>query len=259
MSFTLITGASSGIGLELARVFARRGHDLVVSARREPQLRELADRLAAEVKRPIAVEVVPADLAEPAGPAALAEAIADRGIEVEVLVNNAGQALSGRMQDMTLDDILRVVDLNVRSLTELTQRLLPGMLARGSGRILNVASVAAFQAVPGFSVYGATKAYVLSLSEALSEELRGTGVSVTALCPGLTKTEMVDDVHDRPIPEFLMASARDVALEGYNACMAGEAVRIPGPIYQALVSWLQVQPRWAVRFFSGIAARTSFR
>ena len=124
---------------------------------------------------------------------------------------------------------------------------------------MNVASVAAFQAVPGLSVYGATKAYVLSLSEALSEELRGTGVTVTALCPGLTKTDMVDDIHDATIPEFLMASARDVALEGYDACMAGEAVRIPGPIYQALVSWLQFQPRWFVRFLSGMAARTSFR
>jgi short-subunit dehydrogenase len=134
------------------------------------------------------------------------------------------------------------------------------MEARGGGRILNMASVASFQPVPGMAVYSATKAYVLSLTESLSEEFKDTGVTVTALCPGVTKTELVEDVSfgGQKIPELFMADAAEVAREGYQACMYGEAVRVPGVLNQALVTWTQAQPRWLTRLFSGIAARSTF-
>jgi hypothetical protein len=148
--------------------------------------------------------------------------------------------------------------VNMTSLVELTEHLLPGMIERGTGRILNVASVACFQAVPGIALYSATKAFVLSFSEGLAEDLRGTGVTVTALCPGPTRTEMVADIEPMELAGPFMASAREVAQEGYRACMAGEVVRVPGLVNQAMVTWLQYQPRWLVRLFSGMAARSTF-
>jgi len=144
----------------------------------------------------------------------------------------------------------------VRALTELTHGVLPGMLDRG-GRILNVASMAAFQPVAGMSVYAASKAFVLSFTEALAEDLRGTGVSSTALCPGITKTEMLDQLHVPELPGMgmVVADARQVAVEGYRACMAGEVICIPGWINQALASWTRYQPRWLLRAMSGSFAR----
>lgn len=253
----LVTGASSGIGLALARVLANRGHDLVVTARREAKLEALAAELTSGIGSDVRVDVIAVDLGKTKGPGGLFAAVADRGLNVDMLVNNAGAAVSGKFTDVPRAKALEVINLNVRALTELTRLFLPGMLERGRGRILNVASVAAFQAVPGMSVYGATKAFVLSLTEALSEELANTGVTVTALCPGITKTDMVIDTH-QPLPDFLTSSAEEVAREGVAACMAGEVIRIPGPINQALVAWLQHQPRWLVRFFAGVASRTTF-
>jgi uncharacterized protein len=150
------------------------------------------------------------------------------------------------------------MQLNMTSLVELTEGLLPGMLARGSGRILNVSSVVGFQPVPGISLYSATKAFLLSFSEGLAEDLKGTGVTVTVLCPGPTRTEMVDDIAQMEFAGPFMATARDVAREGYRACMAGEVVRVPGIMNQAMLTWLQYQPRGLVRFFTGMAARSSF-
>ncbi|MFU8815918.1 MAG: SDR family NAD(P)-dependent oxidoreductase [Pseudomonadales bacterium] len=249
----LITGASAGIGSELARIFADNGYDLVVTARREDRLAELAASLPGGCR----VEVVPVDLAKAKGPGRLVDALAGR--QIDVLVNNAGVLASGPFQSMGPQQMRGILQLNVRALTELTHALLPGMIERGGGRILNVASVAAFQPVPGLSLYGASKAFVLSFTESLSEDLRGTGVSVTALCPGPTRTDMVADIQGLELAGPFLSNARQVALEGYQACMAGEVVRVPGMINQALVSWTQYQPRWLVRMVSGMLARSTYK
>lgn len=253
-STALITGASSGIGYELARVFAANGHDLIVTARREDRL----EALAAELPKGSRVQVVPVDLAKAKGPAKLIRQIRDAGLEVDILVNNAGIAATGVFQDLSGQQVRDMLQLNVRTLTELTHGLLPGMIERGRGRILNVASVVAFQGVPGMSLYSATKGFVLSLTESLSEDLRGTGVTVTALCPGPTRTEMVEEVKALELAGTFLASAREVAQEGYRACMAGEVIRVPGFVNQAMVGWMQYQPRWLVRYFGGMVSRSAF-
>jgi uncharacterized protein len=251
----LITGASSGIGAELARVFADHGYDLVVTARREERLAELAASLPSGCR----VDVVPVDLAKAKGPGKLLAHLKDAGREIDVLVNNAGVAASGPFQTLGAEQMRSIVQLNIRALTELTHALLPGMIERGRGRILNVASVAGFQPVPGLALYSASKAFVLSFTESLSEDLRGSGVTVTALCPGPTRTDMVADIQTLDMAGPFLASAREVAVEGYRACVAGEVVRVPGIMNQALVSWAQYQPRWLVRTLSGIASRAFAR
>jgi uncharacterized protein len=250
----LITGASSGIGYELARVFAEHGHDLVVTARREDRLAELAARLPKDCR----VSIVPADLAKAKGPGKLVDELERAGRTVDVLVNNAGMAASGLFQNQTKSQVRGMVQLNVHALVTLTHALLPGMIERGRGRILNVASVTAFQPVPGMSLYSATKAFVLSFTESLSEDLYGTGVTVTALCPGLTRTDMVSELPSTELAGPFMADPRQVALAGYRACMAGEVIRVPGMLNQAMVNWVQVQPRWLVRAFSGMLSRSGW-
>jgi uncharacterized protein len=250
----LVTGASSGIGRELARVFAEHDHDLVITARREDALQALARSLQPLCR----VNVVPLDLARRKGPRRLLDALDDAELEIDVLVNNAGVAASGQFQEMPARAVRTMLRLNMEALTELTWALVPGMIERGYGRILNVASVSAFHAVPGLSLYSASKAYVLALTEGLAEDLRGTGVTATALCPGLTRTGMVDDIAPAALPDVLLADPRDVAREGYRACMAGEAVRVPGIVNQLMVGWLQHQPRSLVRYFSGMFARSTF-
>jgi hypothetical protein len=175
MTTALITGASGGIGLELARRFARDGCDLVLVARRAGELSALADRLRQDAG--VAVTPIPTDLADPGSPRRLVEALAGRGVTVDVLVNNAGVGLYGPFVDTSLDVELAMIRLNVTSLVALTKLMVPGMVARGRGRIVNVASTAGFQPGPLMSVYYATKAFVIAFSEALAEELAGTGVA----------------------------------------------------------------------------------
>src|SRR5947209_14952341 len=181
----IITGASDGIGAELARLMAKKGHDLALVARRRERLEALAAEIAA-TGRPLPL-VIPLDLAEPNAPDALVQALRQAGAEPAILVNNAGFGLQGQVADLDAAEQLRMVDVNVRALTALTLKFLPDLI-RNRGRLLNVASVAAFLPGPGMAVYYATKAYVLSFSEALSQELAGKGVSVTALCPGPVPT-----------------------------------------------------------------------
>lgn len=255
----LITGASSGIGRELAIVFAEQGHDLIVVARREKKLAALAKEIERAQGPDCVVHVLAADLAKAKGPARLLSEVRDLGLDVDVLVNNAGVAESGPFAALKRADAVTMVNLNVRALTELTLAFAAQMTKRGAGRILNVASIVAFQPVPSMAVYSASKAYVLSLTESISEELRGTGVTVSALCPGLTRTEMVADVSvAENVPELLMSDPRAVAEQGYRACMRGEVIEIPGILNQAFVGWTQTQPRWAYRLLSGLAARASF-
>jgi short-subunit dehydrogenase len=177
-----------------------------------------------------------------------------------VLVNNAGVLQAGAFARMAPASHRRLIDLNVSGLTALLAQFVPAMVARRRGRILNVASIAAFQPVPSLATYAATKAYVLSLSESLAEELRGSGVTVTALCPGFTATPMLDGALAaerglRRLPGLLVGDADAVADAGYRACLAGEALVVPGWINQAATTATQTAPRWLVRWLAGTLAR----
>jgi uncharacterized protein len=181
----LVTGASSGIGAAFARALSARGERLILAARRAERLETLARELGGGA----ACIVVPVDLADPGGPAHLQAEIERRGLAVDILVNNAGAGDTGSFREAPLDRLTSMIDLNARSLVEMTRRFLPAMLERRRGRIVNVASNAAFQPVPYLTVYAATKSFVLSFTEGVAEEIRGSGVQIQALCPGLTETE----------------------------------------------------------------------
>ena len=257
----LITGASAGIGSEFARVFAAHGYDLVLVARREDRLNALRDELT-----PIGADIVviAKDLALKTSARALYQEVNGRGLTIDVLVNNAGVAYGGAFTAMDADAVARMVLVNAATLAVLTRLFVTDMVARGSGRILNVASLSAFQAVPSMSLYAATKAFVLSFSEGLAEEIRGTGVTVTALCPGLTDTEMVRDIAPPggafpEVPSFMISDVKSVAREGYDACASGEVVRVPGLANQLSALWSQTQPRWLVRTLGGLIGRQLLR
>ncbi len=224
----LVTGASGGIGAEIAKVFAARGHDLVLVARSEPGLQAVAQSATASGATST---IITADLAQPGAGHRLAEEIARRGLHIDVLVNNAGFADFGEMWKADPAKLDQMILLNVATLTELMHDLIPAMITKRSGRVMNLASTAAFFPGPLMAVYYATKGYVLSLSEGVNEELRGTGVTVTAVCPGPTesgfqaKAEMEASklVKNRKIP-----SAQSVAEAAVKATMAGKPVAVIG-------------------------------
>jgi len=254
----LITGASSGIGAELARVFARHGHRLMLVARRRTQLAALAAEL--ERDHNVDVQVVVQDLAKRAGPGVVAKAAAAAGEDIGILVNNAGVIEVGPFAQSDTAKLVGLVNLNVRALTELTSLIVPRMVERGFGKVLNVASLAAFQPVPSMAAYAASKAYVLALSEGLAEELKGSGVSVTALCPGLTDTGMMGDIQSgssaaSKLPKELISDPAQVAADAYRALMGGRVVLVPGLSNQITAAWSQVTPRWLTRYVTGMAAR----
>ncbi|MEP7300800.1 MAG: SDR family oxidoreductase [Caldimonas sp.] len=254
----LITGASAGIGAELAREFARHGHRLTLVARSRDKLAALAAELADGFH--VDVKVIVQDLAKPAGVATVVKVAQAEGEMVGILVNNAGVIEVGAFAASKTDKLLGLVNLNVRALTELTSRLLPAMVERRFGRILNVASLAAFQPVPSMAAYAASKAYVLALSEALAEELKGSGVTVTALCPGVTDTGMAAEIKAgsstaAKLPKELISDPKDVAARAYKALMAGQVVLVPGLPNQITAAWAQVTPRWLTRYITGFAAR----
>ncbi|MDA0271753.1 MAG: SDR family oxidoreductase [Proteobacteria bacterium] len=251
----LITGASSGIGEAFARLFAAEGFDLVLTARREEKLQALAADMPATTN----VVVLPGDLSTSAGINTFCESVSSQSLEIDVLINNAGMMVEEEFANLTSEQIERTITLNITALTQLIHQFLPAMKARKSGRILNVASVAAFHPVPGMDIYAATKAYVLSFSEALSENLRDTGISVTALCPGLTDTDMVDSSLAGTIPPFMMSRPDDVAREGFDALMNREVIRIPGSANRLALAWAQHQPRWLVRGLGGLANKLAPR
>ncbi len=251
----LITGASTGIGAALAMEFAQNDFDLIITARRESALNAVRQSILDEVGSEIDVTVQSADLMAPDGASELIARVSESGLDIDILVNNAGVAVSGEFTEIDEAEIENLLMLNIVSLTRLTRHFIAPMRRRGNGRILNVASVAAFQPIPSMAVYAASKSYVLSLSESLSEELRGSGVSVTALCPGLTKTEMVTAQKGDSVPDFLMSSVQDVARDGFAAVMAREVIRIPGVANQAAVTWAHFQPRWLIRGLGGLASR----
>jgi short-subunit dehydrogenase len=241
----LITGASVGIGLELARVAAADGHPLVLVARRRENLRRLADELQA-AHGTVSV-ILAEDLTDQEAPARIHAECERRGIEVEVLVNNAGYGGWGRFVDTDLAGELDMVQVNVLALLRLTKLFAPPMVRRGRGRILNLASTAAFQPGPLMAVYYASKAFVLSFSEAVANELAGTGVTVTALCPGPTRSEFqkrADIEGARLVSGWVkMMDAPAVARAGWAGMKRGRRVVVPGAMNRAAIHALRVSPR----------------
>lgn len=254
----LVTGASSGIGEALARCFAQDGHDLILVARSADKLKALGATLSAELG--VKAWVEPADLAQPDAAQRLAGALRRKRRRVDVLVNNAGVLEQGAFAAMPASSHSQMIQLNIAGLTALLAELLPPMVARGSGRVLNVASIAAFQPIPSLATYAATKAYVLSLTESLSEELRGTGVTLTALCPGITATGMLSKAREanaqlQQLPDFLIGDVDDVARQGFRACMRGDTICVPGVVNQAAMLASRSTPKWLVRRLGGLMAR----
>jgi short-subunit dehydrogenase len=235
----LITGASSGIGEAFAHVFAERGFDLVLTARREDRLRTLAASLAGTHGR--RVEVIRADLAHPQGAATVWREVTDRGITVDALVNNAGFGVPGSYAGSEWARQAELLQVLVVALAELTHRCLPGMVARKYGRIINVASLAGLIPAPaGHTLYPASKALVVSFSQSLAEEVTRHGVYVTALCPGFTLSEFHDVTDTRRLmsrlPRFMWMDARTVAASGYDAVMAGRTNVIPGTVNRLIAA-----------------------
>jgi hypothetical protein len=252
----LITGASSGIGLELARCFAADGCRLVLLARNTEALETLAKELRQAHK--IEAFVLTADLSLPETPAHIFKELQGRGIRVDVLVNNAGFGANGAFAGLPLQWQLEMIQVNITALTNLTGRFLPGMIERRRGGVLNVGSVAGFLPGPGMAIYFATKAYVLSFTEALAEELTGTGLTVTALCPGPTTTNFGNVSHGQKMRRLNTPKmpAATVASDGHRAFRKGKLLAIPGWQYHFLVFLVRIMPRWCVRKMAGFFNRT---
>jgi short-subunit dehydrogenase len=254
----LITGASGGIGEGLARRFARAGHDLVLVARSADKLKTLASELKAQHK--VDVVVLSADLAKPGEVTALAETLKQRKLAIDILVNNAGSNYTGEFEKLDPQMHRDLIALNVTTTTDMLAHFLPGMVERGHGRVLNVASTSSFVPVPFMATYAASKAYLLSLTESLSEELKGKGVSFTALCPGVTATPMLDSMSasNEKFVKFLavtVLTVEEVAEAGYDACMKEQVIRIPGKVnlFQAISS--RAMPKWMTRRVFGFMGR----
>jgi short-subunit dehydrogenase/lipoprotein NlpI len=243
----LITGASSGIGLELAKLFAADKSNLILVARSQDKLDQLATELHGE--HGVRVRVLTKDLADPQSPQAVFDALAAESVTVDVLVNNAGFGAGGSVADLPLGRQVDMIQVNVAALTHLTRLFLPGMIQRRSGGILNVASVAAFQPGPYMAVYYATKAYVLSFTEALAEEVIGTGVRVTCFAPGLTATGFaaVADVQRQLLSRLWTADAKTVARAGYRGFGRGRLLVIPGLRNKLGAVTVRFTPRLLVR------------
>ena len=242
----IITGASAGIGVALAHVFADHGHALVLVARRAAQLKVLADTI--EERGRARPHVIVLDLGLPDATTRLEDELRDNGLEPQFLVNNAGFGLLGPAAKLDRAEQLAMIDLNVRALTDLSLRF-SDSLVRHRGGILNVASVASFLPGPGMAVYHATKAYVLSLSEALHRELAPQGVRVTALCPGPVETEFQAraGIPQNYFPRLLARTAERVAREGYEGMMSGQRIVIPGSANKIAALLVRLLPRQALR------------
>jgi len=245
----LITGASSGIGMDLARLMAA-DFDLIITARNQSELEKLAREL--EAQHGNHVHVIAADLARPEAPKEVFAEIERRGLRIDMLINNAGFGIYGDFANSDLQRDLEMVEVNISAVTALTRFALPGMLERGRGRIMNVASTAGFQPGPLMAVYYATKAYVIMFSEAVANELKGSGVTVTCLCPGPTATQFADRANMEKSRLFRMGAMRsmDVARAGYKAMMAGKTVMIPGLMNRTLAFSVRLSPRKLVTAIS---------
>jgi short-subunit dehydrogenase len=243
-SWVLITGASSGFGEEFARQYAQQGHSLVLVARRLERLQALAEALREQYRVDVIVEQV--DLSAVAAVIQLHQRLRERGIALDILVNNAGHGLQGPFLDMELDAALAMLQLDVASLTAVTHVFAQDMRTRGRGKILLVASLLAFQGVENFAVYAAAKAYVLRLGEALHRELKRDGVTVTALCPGMSDTGFATAAQQKLTPalKLLMMQPAPVVRAGIRALEAGRISVVPGWANKATVIFAWATPRW---------------
>jgi hypothetical protein len=249
----LITGASVGLGREFAKLFARDGHDVALVARRRDKLEELAAELTRE--HGVKASVLAADLTDPGAPARLFADVKAARLEIEFLVNNAGFGSNGAFHELDAARELEMIEVNVKALVHLTRLFLPAMVARKSGRVLNVGSTAGFVAGPFMATYYASKAFVISFTEALAYELTGTGVSATVSCPGATATEFAQVAGNDKTRLFKGAGVMDapsVAAQAYAAMHAGRAVIVHGVRNKMMIQSLRVSPRTVAR---GIAAR----
>lgn len=238
---TLVTGASAGLGAEFARQCRRRGDELVLVARRRDRLEALAEELGS-------THVIAADLTRPGAPERLLAEVGGLGLEVETLINNAGFGVSGQFAAASPERLLEMIDLNVRALTELTRLVLPGMVERRRGSILNVASTAAFQAGPNMAVYYASKAYVLSFTEAIHHEMKRKGVKVSALCPGPTATEFFEVAESAGSTLAKMATDPvGVVRAGLKGLERNKAIVIPGIANKIGAQGTRFMPRAALR------------
>jgi uncharacterized protein len=228
----LVTGASGGIGADFARELAGAGYDLVLAARRAEPMRALAAELQ---RRGAAATILVVDLSRPGAAMALVAELGVRGLEIEVLINNAGLGAAGPFVQNASERVAEMIMVNITALTELTRLLLPGMLARRRGKIMFVGSIAGFQPGPRIAVYSATKSYVLSFGEALAYELRGTGVTVTTLCPGTTMTDFFATADIRDVPRWRRMRSAVVAQLGYRALAAGRPVAVTGSLNRLIV------------------------
>jgi short-subunit dehydrogenase len=248
----LVTGASSGIGAEMARLLGEAGVPTVLVARRGDRLREIADRYDG-------FEVLEADLNTADGQQRCAERIASDDRPVDLVVNNAGFGTSGMFHELDVDRLAGEVELNVKALTVLSHAALVTMVPRGRGYLLNVSSVASFQASPGLGVYAATKAYVTSLSEALHSEVKQHGVHVTALCPGLTRTEFQEHSNTTglalKVPELAWTTVEQVAATGLRDVASNKTLSVPGALYKVAVTGSDLLPRSITRWVSGSITR----
>ena len=255
MAAALITGASSGLGEEFALQLARGKHDLVLVARREDRLHDVAER----AKRAGAprVTTISSDLGRGDAARELHRQVSAAGIAVDYLVNNAGFGTHGNFARVPLDREIEQINLNVSALVVLTRLFLPEMVSAGRGHIINVASTAAFQPVPWMATYAATKAFVLNFSEALSAELEGSGVTVLALCPGPTRTEFqqIAGVEDSGVPSFAYMDAATVVRQGIDAARRGKALRINGFVNSLMAQSTRFAPRALVRRIAGAMFR----
>lgn len=245
----LVTGASSGIGAEIARELARRGHGLTLVARREERLRELADEVSD--RHAVRVEVLAADLTDGEARRGIAGALAERDLIVDVLINNAGFSTQGPVHRSDAAREVALVRTNVEAVVDLCSTFVPGMAERGYGAVLNVASTAAFQPLPGQAAYSASKAFVLTYTQAMRAELAGTGITVTALCPGPVETEFADVMTGRrggiqvgdALPKLMWVPAPDVARAAIEGFERGRAVVIPGVANRAGAIGAHLAPR----------------
>ena len=248
----VVTGASGGIGYELAKLFAKDHHNLVLVARSGAKLTQVADEL--QRRFGVSVKTVALDLAAADAPGLLFEQLQREGVDVDILVNNAGYGKLGEFAVVPPEESLGQIELNVTALTHLTKLFLGPMLERGSGKIMNVASTAGFQPGPRMAVYYATKAYVISFSEALANELVDKGITVTCLCPGATATGFASRAGNdksRLFKQLRPMDAKTVALKGYRGLMAGKTLVIPGLRNWMLVESLRISPRKLVTAVSG--------
>lgn len=251
MTATLVTGASAGLGEGFARALAADGRDLILTARRADRLEALRAEL--DGKYGVSVRVFPADLADPGAPARLVAEIEAAGLQVDELINNAGYGLRGPVAELDADAQLGIVDVNCRALVALSRAVLPGMIARKAGGILNIASTAAFQPGPWMAVYYASKAFVLSYSEALHEEVKDHGVRVAALCPGPTHTEFAGraGMTDMPLFTKLARGPDAVVRDGLAALRRNQAVKVSGAMNAAMAESIRLTPRALARRIAG--------